>query len=121
MSQNVTLPAIISAAQSRRAGTAAPVKDEGRRMKAENSQKTMSRELHTNRKIARSDWCTDARIPLENRHFSPLLGTLGAPSRCQFSLSMSLRQQEIGPEARPPRRPRNLVAAAERRHIEFHL
>src|SRR5436305_767796 len=96
-----------------------PTKDEGRRMKAENSQERISRELHSNRKIAMSDWCTNARISLENRHFSPLLRTLGAPSRWQSSLSMSLQQQEIGLEACPLRRPRNRVAAAsENRHIE---
>jgi hypothetical protein len=38
MSQNVTLPAIISAAQSRRNATAAPMKEEDRKMKAEDSQ-----------------------------------------------------------------------------------
>jgi hypothetical protein len=147
MSQNITLPAIISAAQSRRAGTAAPMKDEGRKMKAEDSQQTMARalqpkkvdrepwtvsrrpysrqsmprELRSNPSTARSAQCTNARISLENRHSSPLLGTLGAPSGWQSSLSMSLQQHEIGSEARPPRRPRNLVAAAEKRHIEFRL
>src|SRR6476620_10224664 len=97
-----------------------PTKDEGRRMEAENSQERISRELHSNRKIAMSDWCTNARISLENRHFSPLLGTLGAPSRWQSSLSMSLQQQEIGPEACPPRRPGNPVAGVpENCNIEF--
>src|SRR5438067_1040507 len=57
----------------------------------------------------------------ENRHSSPLLGTPGASSKWQSSLSMSLQQHEIGPEACPSRRPRNLVAASENRHIEFGL
>src|SRR6059058_2008536 len=76
----------------------------------------------SNPKSARSDECTNARIALENRHFSPFLGTLGAPSKWQSSLSMSLQQHEIGPEACPPGRPRNLVAAAsENRHLAFRL
>jgi hypothetical protein len=58
MSQNVTLPAIISAVQSRRAATAAPTKDEGRKMKAENSQQTMSRELQP-KKVDRGPWTVD--------------------------------------------------------------
>src|SRR6478735_524659 len=87
------------------------MKDEGRKMKAEDSQQTISRELHVNPKIARTDWCTNARILLENRHFLQLLGTLGTPSRRQSRLSISLQQHEIGLEACPPRRPRNPVAA----------
>ena len=84
------------------------MKDEGRRMKAEGSQQTMSRELQPkNRQVSQ---CTNARISLENRHFLQLLGTLGAPSRRQSRLSMSLQQHEIGLEACPPRRPRNPVA-----------
>src|SRR3954452_23807343 len=71
----------------------------------------------SNPKTARSDECTNAGISLENRHFSPLLGSLGAPSRWQSSLSMSLQQQEIGPEARPHRQPRNRVAAASQTAI----
>ena len=95
------------------------MKDEG---KAEGSQQTMAREHHASPKTARSEQCTDARIALENRHFSPLWGTLGARSRWQSSLRMSLQQHQIGPEACPPRRPRNLVAAAsEYRHIECRL
>jgi hypothetical protein len=44
------------------------------------------------------------------------------PSRRQSRLSMSLQQQEIGPEARPPRRPRNPVAGVpENCKIEFGL
>jgi hypothetical protein len=98
------------------------MKDEGGRMKdegkAEGSQQTMAREHHANPKTARSDECTNARISLENRHFSPLLGTLGVPSR----LSMSLQQHEIGLEACPPRRPRNPVAGVpENCKIEFGL
>ena len=49
----------------------------------------------SNSKTARSDQCTNARILLENRHFLQLLGTLGALSGRQTSLSMSLQQQEI--------------------------
>src|SRR5436305_12774982 len=66
--------------------------------------------------------CTNARILLENRHFLQLLGTLGAPSRRQFRLIMSLQQQDIGLEACPPRRPRNPVAGVpENCKIEFGL
>src|SRR3954464_10126352 len=74
----------------------------------------------SNPRTARSEQCTDARISRENRHFSPLLGTLGVPSRRQSRLSMSLQQHEIGPEACPPRRPRNPVAGVpENSNIEF--
>src|SRR6266404_2002905 len=64
----------------------------------------------SNPKTVRSHQCTNARILLENRHFLQLLGTLGAPSRRQSRLSMSLQQYEIGLEGCPPRRPRNPVA-----------
>ena len=37
------------------------------------------------------------------------------PSRRPCSLGMSLQQQEIGPEARPPRRPRNRVGQGARK------
>src|SRR3954452_19276426 len=98
------------------------MKDEGRKMKAEDSQQTMSRGLQPNPKTARSDECTNARISLENRHFSPLLGALGAPSKWQSSLSMSLQHHEIGPGACPSSLPGTLVAeASENRHIEFRL
>ena len=90
-------------------------------MKAEDSQKTISRELHSKPRTAKLHQCTDARISLENRHFSPLLGTLGLPSRRQSGLGMSLQQHEIGPGACPSRLPGNLVAASENRHIEFRL
>jgi hypothetical protein len=54
-----------------------------------------------------------------SRHF---LGTLGTPSKWQSSLGMSLQQHEIGPEACPPRRPRNPVAGVpENCHFEFRL
>ncbi len=89
-------------------------------MKAEDSQQTMSR--GSNPGTARSAQCTNARILLENRHFVQLLGTLGAPSRRQSRLSMSLQQHEIGLEACPPRRPRNPVAGVpENCNIEFGL
>ena len=100
--------------------TAAPMKDEGRRMKAEDSQQTMSRELQPkNRQV---------RLVYKRSNFAgkppflQLLGTLGAPSRRQSRLSMSLQQHEIGLEACPPRRPRNPVAAVpENCNIEFGL
>jgi hypothetical protein len=76
----------------------------------------------SNPRTARSDQCTNARISLENRNSLQLLGTLGAPSRRQSRLSMSLQQHEIGLEACPPRRPRNLVAGVpENCNIEFRL
>ena len=54
--------------------------------------------------------------------FSPLLGPVGAPSRWESRLSMSLQQHEIGLGACPPRRPRNLVAGVpENCNIEFGL
>ena len=71
---------------------------------------------------AMSHKCTNARILLENRHFLQLLGTLGAPSRRQSRLSMSLQQHEIGPGACPSSLPGYLVARASgKRHIEFRL
>ena len=70
----------------------------------------MSRTLHSNPTTAGSDQCTNARIWLENRHFSPPLETLGVPSRRQSKLSMSLQQNEIGPGACPSSLPGNLVA-----------
>jgi hypothetical protein len=89
-------------------------------MKAADSQQTMSCELQPeNRQVRlvyrRSNFAG-------NRHFSPLLGTLGAPSRWQSSLGISLQQHEIGPEACPPGRPRYPVAGVpEYRDIEFRL
>jgi hypothetical protein len=79
-------------------------------MKAEDSQQTMSRELHSNPKTARLDECTNAGISLGKCHFVPLSRTLGVPCRRPCSLGISLQQQEIGSEARPPRRPRSRVA-----------
>ena len=99
---------------------AAPMKDEGRKMKAEDSQQTMSRELQPkNRQVSVVYKCSNfaGKPP-----FLQLLGTLGAPSRRQSRLSMSLQQQEIGLEACPPRRPRNPVAGVpENCNIEFRL
>src|SRR4051794_6065135 len=69
-----------------------------------------------------SHQCTNARILLGNRHFPQLLGTLGAPSRRQSRLSISLQQHEIGLEAGPPRRPGNPVAGVpENCNIAFGL
>src|SRR5438270_9110726 len=75
-----------------------------------------------NPRTARSAQCTNARILLENRHFLQLLETLGAPSSRPSMLSISLQQQEIGLEARPPRRPGNPVAGVpENCKIAFGL
>ena len=90
-------------------------------MKAENSQQTMSREPPTQEPPGQTSVQT-LEFRLENRHFSPLLGTLGVPSRRQSKLSMSLQQHEIGPGACPSSLPGNLVAQASgKRHIEFRL
>jgi hypothetical protein len=87
-------------------------------MKAEDSQQTMSRELHSNPTTTRSDKCTDARITLGKRHFSPLLGTLGMSSRRQAGLGKSLQQHEIGLGACPSSLPGDLVARASgKRHV----
>jgi hypothetical protein len=72
------------------------------------SRQTMSSLLQPkNRQVRVVYRCSNL---LENRHFSPLLGMLGVPSRRQSGLGMSLQQQEIGPEGCPPRRPRNPFA-----------
>jgi hypothetical protein len=44
----------------------------------------------------RLHYCTNAGILLENCHFSPLLGTLGAPSTRDGLLRYSFRSQQIG-------------------------
>jgi hypothetical protein len=69
MSQNVTLPAIISAAQSRRAGTTAPIKDEGQRMKAEDSQQQ----------------CLAGSNPTQNRQVSLVYRCSNFVEKLQFS------------------------------------
>ena len=96
-------------------------RDEGRRMKAEDSQQTMSRELQPkNRQVRLVYKCSNSagKPPF----LCNFWGRSARPSRRQSRLSMSLQQHEIGLEACPPRRPRNPVAAVpENCNIEFGL